>query len=65
MKNEREVCKLCPNTICYESTSNEGRVRVDINPIKHEIRNITKNLIADCPIKKMIEDEDLEDRSLY
>jgi len=65
MKNERETCKLCPNTICYESTSNEGRVRVEINPKQQRVRDISKTLIEDCPIRLEIEQDNIEDIRNY
>ena len=67
MPMKQENCSLCPNTKCFESTSNKGEVRVEINPVRNVIRNVTEGTIKECPIKKFIEKdkEEYDDIQLY
>jgi hypothetical protein len=45
-----------------------GKVRVDINPKHHVIRSTSQTLIADCPVKRVLEEkqqDDIEDIRNY
>ena len=63
--NKENQCRQCPNTVCYESNSAIGKVRVEINPKQHKVREVSQVLIENCPIRLEKEKDDINDRRNY